>query len=374
MSNKITFRDRPEGSYSEAAAVSVRSSRFEIDLPAMFKLLLQRRRWIFAAVGIVALAAAAIMITTPNRYTSKAVILPSGKSDKFSTLRAMAGLAGGLDFSDDNSSNLFPVILQSNLVLDSVLAREYAFTFNGQSMRMTLAEYIGRDKPELSRRALTGMTSISTGTRTGEITLAVECEYPELSQKVVAEYLGQLERFNLYSRRSEASERVRYLAREVQAQEKALRTAEDSLEVYQSRNRNWAMTSSPPLLKELTRLKRDTEAKTQTYAYLLQEYEIARLDAQKDMPVVRILDQASLPTVKSGPHRTITVLGASAVAFMLAVIAIFGIDLVRQVRRQSNPESRRELSDLVAASFPRSRRLYERVRDRMADRVISVDK
>lgn len=374
MSNKITYRNSPEGSYSETEAAPAQSNRFEIDLPAMFKLLLQRRRLILGAVAIVGLAASAIMIATPNRYTSEAVILPSGKSDKFSALRAMAGLAGGLDLNDDNSSNLFPVILQSKLVFDSVLAKEYAYTFNGQPMRMTLAEYIGKDQPELLRRALSGMTSISTSTRTGEITLAVETEYPELSQKVAAEFLNQLEQFNLYSRRSEASERVRYLSREVDEQERSLRKAEDSLEVYQSRNRNWAMTSSPMLLKELARLKRDTEAKTQTYAYLIQEYEIARLDVQKDMPVVRILDQASLPTVKSGPHRTITVLGATAVTFVLVVMAIFGVDLIRQVRRQSDPESRKELSDLVASSFPRSQRFYRRVRSRMADRAISVDK
>ncbi len=340
----------------------------------MFKLLLQRRRWIFSVVGTVFMATAVIMFSTHNRYVSQAVILPSGKSDKFSALRAMAGLTGGLNLGDDNTSELYPVILQSNLVVDSVLAREYTFTDDSDTIRTTLAQYIGKDKPELLRRSLAGMTSISTSTRTGEITLAVETEFPALSQQVVSEYLNQLERYNLFSRRSEASERVRYLARELEDREKALRQAEDSLESYQSRNRNWAMTSSPPLLKDLVRLKREAEAKTQTYAYLLQEYEVARLDVQKDMPVVRVLDRASLPTVKSGPKRVITILGASAATFVFMVIAIFGADLVQQARRQVDPETRKELSEMTASSFPRGRRLYNRVQERLKREPISVDK
>ena len=134
------------------------------------------------------------------------------------------------------------------------------------------------------------------------------------------------------------------------------------------------MTSSPTLLKNMARLKREAEAKAQTYAYLLQEYEIARLDVQKDMPVVRILDKASLPTVKSGPQRTITVLGASAVTFILAVMFIFGVDLIQQMRRQTDPEARKELSDLMASSFPRGRRLYQRMSSRRVEQPISVDK
>ena len=105
-----------------------------------------------------------------------------------------------------------------------------------------------------------------------------------------------------------------------------------------------------------------------------EEYEIAKLDAQKDVPVVRILDQASLPTVKSGPHRTITVLLASAVAFILVVLAIFAVELLQQTRRQSDRESRSELASLAALSFPRTSRWYGRVKNRLHRQAISVDK
>ena len=376
MSSKITFRNTASLSTPEESSAFQEDypERFEIDVPALLALLLRRRRWIVGVVGAVGLLTAVMMVLSPNRYTSTAVILPSGRSDNFSALKAMAGLAGMVAGNDANSSTLFPVILCSKLVSDSLLARTYTFSAENEEVTLTLPEYFGIDNPDRQCRAMANITSVSTDTRTGEITLEVETKYAALSQALVAEYLDQLENFNLYSRRSEARERVRYLSRELESRESALRAAEDTLEAYQSRNRNWAATSSPPLLKELVRLKRDAEAKATTYAYLLQEYEIAKLDAQKDVPVVRILDRASLPTLKSGPHRTITVLAASAVAFVLAVLTIFGIDLIKQMGRESHQVSQRELNSLIASSFPRTRRVCARMHERFQRRAISVDK
>jgi len=338
------------------------------------KLLLHRRRWIIRSVGLAGVLTALIMLLTPNRYTSTAVILPSGKAERFSALKAMAGLSDMLGSSDANSSTLFPVILRSNLVRDSLLSKTYEFSFKDEPMKLTLADYLKIDDPDRRRLALEKMTTVSSDTRTGEISLAVETKYPAFSQALVSEYLNQLEIFNLYSRRSEAGERVRYLARELEEREQALRAAEDSLESYQSRNRNWAATSSPPLLKDISRLKREAEAKAQTYAYLLQEFEIAKLDAQKDVPVVRILDKASLPTAKSGPHRMITVLAVSAVVFVLVILAVIALELIQQIQHQSSKESRTELASLAAASFPRASRWYGHVKNRLNHQLISIDK
>ena len=376
MANKITLRNSSLGASVDVDADRQESQTgtYEIDPAALLTLLVRKRRPIIWTVGVVGILAAILMLLTPNRYSSTAVILPSGKSDNLSALKAMAGLSSLMGSGDANSSVLFPVILGSQLVRDSLLSKTYEFVHEGEPMKLSLVEYLGIEDPDRRRQALAAMTRVKSETRTGEISVSVETEYPGLSQALVSEYLTRLESFNLHSLRSEATERVRYLSRELAEREAALRAAEDSLETYQSRNRNWAATSSPVLLKDLVRLKRDAEAKTQTYAYLLQEYEIAKLDAQKDIPVVRILDRASLPTVKSGPHRTLTVLAASAVAFVLAVFAIFGADLVRQWRRNSNRQSQNELASLISTSFPRTRGVYNRVRGRLTREAISVDK
>jgi uncharacterized protein involved in exopolysaccharide biosynthesis len=160
----------------------------------------------------------------------------------------------------------------------------------------------------------------------------------------------------------------------VEERRRSLTEAEDSLSSYQSRNRSWAGSTDPVILKEVGRLRREVEIKVQTLAYLTQEFEAAKLDAQKDVPVVRILDYASLPTLKSGPHRTITVLATGAISFFLIVCGILGLDLMRQVARNSQSPAKQELAALAEASFPRSRQWYDRVKSRLHRQAISIDK
>lgn len=367
--NRLTMRDKRSPESDE----NPKAFRFDIDIPALLQLLFRRRRLITGVVGTVGVLAAVMMLLTPNRYTSTATILPSGKSDNFSALKAMAGLAGAFSVGDENSSVLYPVVLNSNLVRDSVLAQTYTYTEDEKTVSKTLTQYIGKDNRDRLRHSLSSMTSISANTRTGEITVAVVTPHPELSQQVVGQYLRQLENYNLYSRRSEARERVRYLTREVDARRRSLAESEDSLQAFQSRNRNWAATTDPGILMQLGRFKRDVEIKSQTLVYLLQEYEAARLDAQKDVPVVRVLDQASLPTVKSGPHRTVTVLGTAFIAFVLVVLGVLGFDLTGQLLNSGDSAGRNQLSRQLAEAFPRTNRWYGAVRQRLSRETISVD-
>ncbi len=374
MKRKITIRDRATGDAGpDSGQDGSVDQRFEIDPIGLLRLLLRRRRWIIGVVGLASILAVATLLRTPNRYTSRASILPSGKSNNLSALRAMAGLAGGLSLEDDNSSALFPLILQSDLVRDSLLARRYQFSFESESFDLSLAEYLVTDDPDRLRRGLGDITAISSSTRTGGITIAVETEYPEFSQALVQEYLNRLEDFNLHSRRSEAKERVRYLARELDERSRALKSAEDSLEAFQSRHRNWAATTNPVVLKQLARLKQQVEAKGKTYVYLLQEYEVSKLDAQKDVPIVRILDRASLPTLKSGPYRSRSVILVAVVSFALVVLAIFLIDLVQDAARHADNGSREALVGDIKDAFPRTARLQEEFRRRVGRETISVD-
>ena len=86
-----------------------------------------------------------------------------------------------------------------------------------------------------------------------------------------------------------------------------------------------------------------------------------------------MLDQASLPTVKSGPHRTVTVLMAVMVAFVLTVVGIFGFDLAGQLLKSGQSDSSDSLKREVAEAFPRTNRLVGVVRNRLKREPISVD-
>ncbi|MCP4650275.1 MAG: hypothetical protein GY853_09395, partial [PVC group bacterium] len=248
---------------------------------------------IFSAIVCI-IVSGVILYLVPEKYCSHASILPSGKGDDLSVLKEMAGLSGlGLE-NNENSSVLYPKILNSRQIKEAVINYNYSTSFPTQN-ETTLKEYFGTTINEYLLSKLDKITSIDSDSKTGLITIAVETEYPELSQAIVQRYLAELEDYNINRRKSSASERVKYLKRESAERETELMQAEDDLEQFQMANRNWNMTSDPGILAELNRKKREIMAKSETYLFLKNQYDLAKLEAQKDIPIVRILDNPSLP-------------------------------------------------------------------------------
>jgi tyrosine-protein kinase Etk/Wzc len=303
---------------------------FQINPAVLIRLLSLNARPLVIFVGAVILLAALIIILMPNRYRSTASIMPTGENSELNSLKEIAGLEGIGYRNHENSSLLYPAILRSNQVKDAVLDKSFMIHDGDKTLKMKLNDYLGSENPEMLRAGLDDLISIKTDRKTGLITIAAETRYPELSRAVLNQFLAELEIFNTQKRRSSAGDHVRYLDRELREKEQKLREVEDSLEAYQMANRNWDGTTDPEILKTLLRLRRDIEIKTKTYILLQEQYEMARLDQQKDVPIVRVLDYPSLPTLKSGPHRLGIVLLSGMTAFWIGLLFLILINAQRQ--------------------------------------------
>lgn len=339
----------------------------ELTMVDMIAVLLRHRRLIIGVTLAAMLLAGIHAYMLPDRYRSRASILPSGQTDRLADLKSLAGLASGAP-SAENSSELYPTILRSHTVLNEVLAAQLEYDDDGRSVRTGLPEYFAESNPDLLRDALAGITTIGVSKRTGEIEIVVETTSPGLSRAVLAEYIRQLENYNLYERKSQARENVEYLAGQLELTLAELAAAEDSLSRFQNLNRNWPMTSDPDLLKQLARYRRDVEVKTRTYAFLVQEYEVASIEARKDVPIVRLLDSPSLPTMKSGPARKVRVIlaGFGALALMLLVVVI------REAFRRQSDSAGEIVRDLNRA-FPRSNRAIRLVKRQLIRENAHID-
>ncbi|MCK4856408.1 MAG: hypothetical protein KAT58_00405 [candidate division Zixibacteria bacterium] len=346
-----------------------KESGSEISLFELASTLLRRKKLLVGTVFAVMCLTALYVIIAPAKYQSYASILPSGEVDKMADLKSLAGLTAPIYTIDESSSKLFPTIIWSQLIQDAVLEKTYSFVHNDERMTTTLSDYFNRDNPDKLRKLLTGITSVGTDRKTGVIYLTVETMYPDFSRIVLNEYLVQLEGYNLHKRRSRAKENVAYLSCQVKDIKQELEDAEDHLYQYQRENRNWAESTDPLIVKQLGRLQREVEIKSQTYLFLVQEHEIAKLDAQKDIPIVRILDQPSLPTLKSGPRRAVTVLLAGIIAFIAVLLLIITGDALsrrsRGVERQPYETLRHDFSQ----AFPRSTRILSLIRQTGSEQV-----
>jgi uncharacterized protein involved in exopolysaccharide biosynthesis len=238
-----------------------------------------------------------------------------------------------------------------------MIGKTYRFVHRGENMSLNLSEYLGTSDPHKRRAGLSAMTVIAMDKKTGVIDVSVETTYPAFSQALLQEYLVQLEDFNHFKRRSHAGDRVDYLARELAQRKRGLAEAEDSLAAYQSRHRNWSVSTDPDILKETSRLQREVTTRAAAYGFLTKEFEAAKLDVQKDMPIIRVLDNASLPTQKHGPRRALTV-QLAGIAALIGVIAL--LCAIEVVKARSSSHGGHEIDTLrseLAAAFPRSNRL-----------------
>lgn len=359
MKKRITIRNN---AYSEDNLPENQSKNVphnDINLLEVLGKILKYKKFILALV-LVAMAIATIkVLLSPSIYQSRASLLPSGKVDKLTQFKQLAGL-GSLAAADDNSSELFPVILRSRAIRTAVIEKKYRFNHDGEEMLMTLAEYLGQTNPDILMSGLENMTSISQNSN-GVIEITVSTTYPQLSQQIVQAYIDQLEDYNRYKRQSRARENEHYLAGQIKMTGKELALAEDRLEKFQLTNSDWSFTTDPTTLKELSRMKREVEARSKALLFLMQEHGIAKQEVHKNIPIVRILDEPSLPALKTGPQRKIIVLLSGFVTLLGAILSILIAEAINKKRQGPDRHSYEFLRENFAHAFPRTDRVINRI-------------
>jgi tyrosine-protein kinase Etk/Wzc len=97
---------------------------------------------------------------------------------------------------------------------------------------------------------------------------------------------------------------------------------------------------------EYLRKYRDLKYRETVYELLTKELEIAKLDEAREGEIVQVVDPAIVPDKKSSPHRTLIVIGATILAFFVAVFYI--IVLQKLERTFSLPENRERLDAMRA--------------------------
>ncbi len=337
------------------------NSDSQIDLFVIAGYLLKNKRLIAIVVLVVMFITAVKILSFPNTYTSRASILPSGKADKLDKLKELAGLGSSVS-SDENFSALFPIILRSNLIQDTVLSKTYTFLIDGEPTNGTIQDYFGCYNPDLLRLKLAAMTNINEDNAIGVLYISVETDSPKFSQAILQNYLDELEAYNLNKRHSRAKDNIIYLKRELAIDADKLRRAEDDLESYQMANRNWDATTDPEVVKTLSRLQRDIDVKSKMYTFLMEQYEIAKLDVQKDVPIVRILDKPSLPTISSGPTPGDAVLLSGVIALICIIFLIIAYESLKKRSQGPDRKSFEALRNDLESAYPRSVRAVNLIR------------
>ncbi|MCI0329531.1 MAG: hypothetical protein L0196_01055 [candidate division Zixibacteria bacterium] len=317
------------------------TSRLEITRPPEGRLLFYwaarfwEERFFLARLTAAALIGSVLAaLILPSQYTAKVVLLPSGKQDKMGVLSGLASSLGfdlsGTTAGLESSSLLYPDILKSRFIGEAVLAARYRYRQKKKPVEKTLFEYLKAKDMERGLKKLARRREIDMDVKTGIITLSVTTGNRELSALVANRFTAELERYNRSKRKTKALNNQQNLERRLDSVKVELARAEEALEGFLEKNRNFALSDDPELNRELTELKREAAIKSETYAALTQQYELAKIETEKEIPIVQVLDPAVPPLKKSAPQRTLIVLTTAAFAFACGLLWVFLRDWLHQ--------------------------------------------
>ena len=291
--------------------------------------LLRYKRMTYTIVSVTLTVTLIYCFLISNWYTSTATILPTGGSGGLSSLTSLAGL-GSVMSADENSSALYPKILSSRLLSEKIINKRYDFKFENEPYSMTLFEYINADNIDKAKEKLDKLVTVDVDMRTGVLRLSVMTEYPEFSAAIVHTYLDELNDYNVNHRQSKAQANKQFIATRLDEVSIELTNAENSLKEFQNKNLNYASSNDPTLRQMHMQHQREVTIKEAVMLELTKRFEMARIEAARDLPVVQVIDNGSVPIVKTKPSRTIYMLAALFGSLFFSAILSLWFDIARK--------------------------------------------
>ncbi len=289
----------------------------------------KRRRFIAIFTGIITAISIIVSLLLPPYYKSTATILPETQSSKLASLGGLSDLAAmaGVNVGGEASlARLYPTIIQSAAVLKDVIYAKYKTDRFRDSVNLIQYWEIKDEKPgeayEAALMALRGGLELSMDLKTSVLTIATETKEPKLSADIVNNVVDGLDKFILTKRTTSASEQRKFIEGRLAEVKDDLTRSENALKDFRERNRQ--VSTSPELLLQQGRLERDVQLNNTLFIELKKQYEIARIEEVKNMPVINVMDLARPAVHKDKPKRTVIVVITFLLSCAVVVIYVVG--------------------------------------------------
>ena len=233
----------------------------------------------------------------------------------------IASVTGGPPMvgTDDNSSVLFPRILESRLVGLDVLNAKYRVKVDGRKKDSSLYEYFQAADVDGALLGLSMLRAFDVDKETGLVTVSVSTNDPALSAQIANQFVDALEKVNSDIRKQTATQNASFVSQELIGSRQALSAAEERLAQFKGQNMR---VNSPELELQQGRLERDVQLKSQIFITLANQEQLACVDVAKNLPIVRVLDRAAEPTEPVRVPRAALLAAGLIVGMVLAALAV----------------------------------------------------
>jgi uncharacterized protein involved in exopolysaccharide biosynthesis len=261
------------------------------------------------------------LLLLPNYYQAICTLLPETEKNRLSALTQFTDVAEltGVNVPGSVIARLYPTIVTSESVLRPVLEKAYHTKRFSETVNLIQYFELREESPEknldVALRRLRGLMSTSYDARTGIVTITLEMEEPQLAADVLNSVITELDNFMRSKKISNATEQRKWVEVRVKEVEQDLRSSEEALKDFREKNRR--ISDSPELLMEQERRMRAVQINSTLFIELKKQYELAKIEEIKNIPIVNILDAARPPVQKDRPKRAVN----TAMMFLLTLLA-----------------------------------------------------
>lgn len=348
MTPTVSHRDvvpGPQYPMGEPVLLPDETADSDVSLLSIFIVLL-RHRWLIICSSLLFFTVFAFGNYTPiDTYTSTVSFSQRQRSQASagSALLSQLGLGGG-----GQSGGFYLELIKSREILGPVVESTFVVKTDTGVVRGRLIDVYGikhsdkRWERALAVGTLNGQAKLTTQA-SGLLRLTVTTPYADLSAALAQKILDELNRYNLKTRKNEASAERLFIEAQLNEASDKLRMAENDLQNFMSSNRNMTTYSAGTL--QIDRLKRQVSMRQELYTGLAKQLDAARTEEVRNNPVISIVEPAEEALSPNPP-----VWPAKAVmgAILGALVGIFGafVHAYFVRRREEETDEFQQMADL----------------------------
>ncbi len=284
----------------------------EINLLDLLIVLAKHKAMILMVTLGAALLAVIVTLLMTNVYTGTVRILPPQKSESSASallgqLGGLAGVAGG-SIGIKNQADLYIAMLESRTLMEKIIKR---FDLQQVYKTKTLTDTLN---------VLQGQSRFSSDRKSGMITVEVSDHDPKRAADMANAFVEELAQLMQNFALTDASQKRVFF-------EQQMKQAKDKLTDAEVR-----LDKTPNTSLQYMDAVRNVKYQEAVWEILAKQFEMAKLDEAKDFPLVQVLDKAIPPERKSKPKRSVIVIMATLVAFLVSIFWAFIRESIKQSR------------------------------------------
>jgi uncharacterized protein involved in exopolysaccharide biosynthesis len=315
------------------------TERKPIDWIELLSTIWNSRKLIASVVGVMTVLAVIYSLILPEYFKSTATLLPETEKSKLAGLGNLSELASlaGVSTGEVSLTKLYPTIIKSESVLKNVIYAQYHTNKFKDPVNLIQFWEIEEKTPErayeAALKALSKGLDVSMDLKTGVVSLSIETREPQLSADILNNTTSELDRFIRTKRTTNASEERKWIEGRLVEVKGDLEKSERVLKEFRENNRR--VIDSPQLLMEQDRLIREVQINSTLYIELKKQYELAKIEEIKNIPIINVMDPARPATRKDRPHRTTIVLTLFSLSFLGSALYVISLSRYREELRKA---------------------------------------